>query len=214
MPGRVIVLNGPSSVGKSSIGVELQRLLDPAPLFAGIDFFLAMLPPVGHIGMRWSERTNENAGGPDAPLRWVFPAEPGGAIRIEVREQGHRAIQGMHRAVAALARVGNDVILEHVILYPHWLNDMVEALEGVNVTFVGVRCPLEVIEERERERGSRVLGQARGHFEVVHRQETYDVEVDTSRLSPQEAAQVIASHLRHGSRPGAFARLRRALRDA
>ncbi len=195
VPGRVIVLNGPSSTGKSSVGAELQRLLDPTPIFAGIDFFLAMLPPVGHIGMGWSERTTENAGGEDAPLRWVYPEEQGGAIRIEVGEQGHRVIRGMHRAIAALARAGNDIIFEHVTLYADWHDDLVEALEGLDVTFVGVCCPLDVIEERERKRGNRVVGQARGHFEAVHRNCRYDIEVDTSQLSPQEAAQSIASYL-------------------
>lgn len=108
--GRVIVLNGPSSAGKSTVATELQRLLDPTPLVTGIDFFLAMLPPIGHVGMSWPDRSNENAGGQDAPVRWIFPDEPGGPVRIEVREQGHRVIRGMHRAVAELARAGNAVI--------------------------------------------------------------------------------------------------------
>ncbi len=213
-PGRVIILNGPSSAGKSSVGAELQRLIDPAPLFAGIDSFLAMLPPIGHVGMPASERTNENAGGEDAPLRWVFPDEPGGGIRIEVGEQGHRAIQGMHRAIAALARAGNDIIFEHVTLHPDWLDDLVEALAGIDATFVGIRCPLEVIEERERARGNRVVGQARGHFEVVHRHGSYDIEVDTSQLSVEEAAQTIASYLRDGPQPSAFDQLRQTLHGA
>lgn len=206
--GRVVILNGPSSAGKSSVGVELQRLMDPPPLFAGIDSFLAMLPPVGHLGMPWSERSNENAGD-DAPLRWLFPDRPGGAVLIEVGEQGHRAVHGMHGAIAALARAGNDVIFEHVLLDPRWFDDLVEALDGLGVTFVGVRCPLEVIEERERKRTDRVLGQARGHFEAVHSHGLYDVEVDTSQLSPQEAAQAIIAHIRRDPQPTAFERLRR-----
>lgn len=191
----MIVLNGPSSAGKSSIAIELQRLLEPTPLFAGIDSFLAMLPPLGHIGMPWSQRTNENAGGADAPLRWVFPEREGEGIRIEVSEQGQRTVRGMHRAIAALARVGNDVIFEHVTLCPEWFEDLVDALDGLDVTLVGVRCPLDVIEERERQRGDRIVGQARGHFDAVHGNSAYDIEVDTARLSAQEAAREIASRM-------------------
>ena len=202
-PGRVIVLNGASSAGKSSVAVELQRLLDPTPIFAGIDFFLAMLPPIGHSGMKSSERTNENAGGEEAPLRWIFPEEEGRAIRIEVGAQGQRVIRGMHRAIAALAWAGNDIIFEHVTLYADWFDDLVMALERLDVTFVGVRCPLDVIEEQERKRGNRVVGQARGHFDAVHRNCRYDIEVDTAQVSPQESAQVIATYLLDDSPPAA-----------
>jgi chloramphenicol 3-O phosphotransferase len=92
-------------------------------------------------------------------------------------------------------------------LDPAWLEDLLDALDGLEVTFVGVRCPLDVVEERERARGHRVIGQARGHFDIVHAHGAYDIEVDTSQLSPQEAAQAIADWLRTG-RQTAFDRLR------
>ncbi|MEX2158024.1 MAG: AAA family ATPase [Dehalococcoidia bacterium] len=192
--GRVIIINGSSSSGKTSIALELQKLLEPQPLLLSIDAFLAMLPPVGHLGMSWAERTNENGAVENAPLRWVFPDEPGGPVRIEVSEAGHRLVRGMHRAIAALAQTGNDVIFEHVFLEPEWQADLRDALAAVDVTFVGVRCPLDVIEERERVRGNRVLGQGRGHYDVVHDGAIYDIEVNTNEISPRQAARRIAAH--------------------
>jgi len=207
-PGRVIILNGTSSAGKTTLGAALQRLLDPLPLLLGIDFFLATLPPVGHIGMTAQERTNENAGGEEAPFRWVFSDNPDDGVRMEAGEPGHRLIRGMHRSLAALARAGNDVIFDHVLLDPDWMDDLLAALDGLEVTFVGVRCPLDVVEERERQRGHRVIGQARGHFDLVHSHGAYDIEVDTARLSPRGAAQAIADYLAKASTPSAFERLR------
>lgn len=198
--GRVIVMNGPSSAGKSFTALALRGMLRPQPLLTGIDLFLSMLPPIGHLGIEADKRTNENAGNDDAPVRWIFPASPGGGIRIEVNETGQRLVSGMHRAVAALARAGNDVIFETVLLEPGWGADLREALAGLDVTWVGVRCPLEVIEQRERERGNRVVGQARGHYDVVHHGMTYDIEVDTSELQPHEAAQAVAAYVRSGGR--------------
>lgn len=193
--GRVIILNGTSSAGKTTLAMALQRVLDPPPLVLGIDFFLAMLPPIGHLGMLAEQRTNENAAGDNAPMRWIFPDEAERGVAIEFGETGQRLVCGMHRSVAALARAGNDVIFEHVLLESAWRDDLVAALDGLNVTFVGVRCSLEVVEERERQRGHRVIGQARGHFDIVHAHGTYDVEVDTSELSPEDAAKVITGHL-------------------
>jgi chloramphenicol 3-O phosphotransferase len=69
-------------------------------------------------------------------------------------------------------------------------------MAGAKVLWVGVRCPIEVIEQRERDRGDRRVGQARGHAHLVHQWTDYDVEVDTSRLSPAECASTILDALR------------------
>jgi chloramphenicol 3-O phosphotransferase len=136
----------------------------------------------------------------DQPLwseafRYV-PAEPGSAApyRIETGELGMRLIHGLHGMVAALAAEGHDVIVDHVLSEPGWLPDLRGRLgNGAQLIVAGVRCPLEVVVERERERRDRTLGQAAALFDVVHRDVTYDVEVDTSILSPGEAAGIIAA---------------------
>ncbi len=151
-----------------------------------------MLGPDGHIGMTWTARTNENAGVPEAALRWVFPAHGGDPVRIEFGESGHRLIRGMHGALAALALAGNDLIVEHVLLCETWKRDLFEALKGVPVYLVRVYCPIEVLEERERRRGDAVVGQSRAHYEAVHANVEYDIEVDTSVMQPRAAAEAIA----------------------
>jgi chloramphenicol 3-O phosphotransferase len=206
-PGRIILLNSASSAGKSTIAWELQRLRPQPHLFAGIDSFTPMLRPDGHIGMDFSQRTNDNAGDPDAPMRWIYPDVAGAPVRIEFAEAGHRLVRGMHRALAALARAGNDVIFEHVLLYDEWADDLLGALDGLEVYLVAVRCPIDAIEERERARSNRVVGQARSHHEAVHRRMAYDIEIDTSLLSPREAAAEIAARVKAGP-AGAFAELR------
>lgn len=180
--------------------MALRGMLRPQPLLTGIDLFLSMLPPIGHFAIEADKRTNENAGGDEAPMRWIFPERPGDGIRIEVNETGQRLVRGMHRSVAALARAGNDVIFETVLLEPDWGVDLREALSELEVTWVGVRCPLEVIEKRERERGNRVVGQARGHYNTVHEGLSYDIEVDTSTLQPHEAARAVATYIQSSGR--------------
>ena len=74
--------------------------------------------------------------------------------------------------------------------------------------FIGVRCPLAVLEQRERARGDRLVGHARGHAHLVHAHGLYDLEVDTSVAGPEECAEQILRHLHDGPPPDAFARLR------
>ena len=66
-----------------------------------------------------------------------------------------------------------------------------KAFAGLDVFSVGVFCPVEILEERERARRDRVQGRARGLAEVVHGFMSYDLEVDTGAHSPQACVEAI-----------------------
>jgi chloramphenicol 3-O-phosphotransferase len=52
------------------------------------------------------------------------------------------------------------------------------------------------LEQRERDRGDRMVGQGRGHAHLIHQWPTYDVEIDTSVGTPQAAASTIVHAVR------------------
>ena len=94
------------------------------------------------------------------------------------------------------------------------LSNSARQLQGVPVLFVGVRCPLEVIMERRRATWSggnadddSVPQAVRLWQQAVHVPGTYDLEVDTSVLSPDGCAEVIHRYLNDGSRALAFQQL-------
>ncbi len=180
--GRVILLNGTSSSGKSTLVKALQARLEGPWLGVGIDTVVFALPGAYLNQPLWGE-----------VFRYV-PAEPGSSApyRMETGELGVRLIHGLHGMVAALVDEGHDVIVDHVLVEADWLPDLGERLGDAELTVVGVRCPLEVVTERERARKDRTVGQAAALYDVIHRG-AYDVEVDTSVLSPDEAADVIAA---------------------
>jgi chloramphenicol 3-O phosphotransferase len=64
-------------------------------------------------------------------------------------------------------------------------------LAGFTLHLVGVFAPLDVLEARERARGDRLIGLARGQYDRVHRGKTYDLEIDTSTATPAECAERI-----------------------
>src|SRR4051795_5165457 len=179
--GRPIVLNGTSSSGKSTLVKALQARLDGPWLGVGIDTVVFALPKAYLDQPLWSE-----------VFRYVA-AEPGAAapFRIETGELGVRLVHGLHGMVAALVAAGHDVIVDHVLLEGDWLPDLRARLGEADLLVVGVRCPLEVVVERERNRHDRTIGQAAAQHDVIHRG-GYDVEVDTSVLAPAEAAARIA----------------------
>ena len=112
--------------------------------------------------------------------------------------------------IGALACSGVNVIVDHVLQDPGWLEECVEHLADLDVLFVGVRCPLEELERREGQR-EREAGTARKQYEVVHAHGVYDVEVDTAASSPMECAVQVKEGLQNMGRGSAFRRLRERL---
>jgi chloramphenicol 3-O phosphotransferase len=182
-PGRVILLNGASSSGKSSIARQLQLVLDPPHFHMPVDAINSM---------RAREKSLE-----------LDPAELDAVLA--------RTRAGFHRAVAGMARAGNDVIADHVLSERWRLLDCLEVMAGLQVVFVGVRCSPAELERRERARGDREPGQAARQQDSVHALGCYDVEVDTTSASPRECAGLIADYLAAGHAPTGFDRLRALL---
>jgi len=185
--GTIIVLNGTSSAGKSTILKLLQKTMPEPYLDAGIDRFIWMLPGRYLNRPLWDEV--------------LGLADQAGPL-------GHQLFSGMHHAIAALAARGNHVVADHVMVEQAWVTECAHLFADLNAYLVGVHCPLTVVEERERTRGDRTLGQARTMFAVVHRYTVYDLEVDTSLHTAEECAQQIREFVLGGQPPSAFRRLR------
>jgi chloramphenicol 3-O phosphotransferase len=201
--GKVILLNGASSAGKTSIARALQRALETPFLCAGIDTFVPMLDIERYVAIDPPEGALARQG---FYLKTV-KHEDLPCLEINTGPIAHRFIAGMHLAIAGLASAGNHLIFEDVIYDQRYLKSYVTVLRDFYVLFVGVRCPLEVLEQRER--GRRAPGHARGHYALVHAHGLYDIEVDTSVSSPEECAQQIIHRLYDGPAPDTFHQLRR-----
>ena len=144
-------------------------------------------------------------------VMWADPAtDASGAPLFELHfgDKGRRVVAGMHGAIAAFARAGCPVIVDHILYERDWARELAEALRGLTAYLVGVRVPLEILEERERQRATSPVGHARSHYETVHAHGVYDLEVDTSRATPDECADAIAQFVRTHPHPTAFETLR------
>ncbi len=184
--GVIILLNGTSSSGKTSLVRALQDALDAPLLDAGIDRFLWMLPKRYLNPPLWDDVLGR---------------------ATEAGATGQRLMSGMHHAIAALARAGNHVVADHVLVDARWVEECARLFCDLPAYFVAVRCPLDVLEQRERQRQDRTLGQARAQFDLVHAHGIYDLEVDTSLASPEQCAQQIVDLVSSGRPPQAFRRL-------
>ena len=196
--GQIIILNGVPRSGKSSIVAVIQETFDGPWMNLGVDTFKEHVTP-----KRYSPGIGLRPGGerPDLePLITLF-------------------YSAMYESIAAHSRLGLNVVVDvgHHDAYAisrEILVDSARRLKGLPVLFVGVRCPIEVIMERRRNTwgaagsaDSSVPAPVHRFQREVHIPGTYDLEVDTSSLSPGECAEVIRRRLEDGPAPTAFKRL-------
>jgi chloramphenicol 3-O phosphotransferase len=101
-----------------------------------------------------------------------------------------------NRGLAAMVRAGVNLVLDEVLLSGAESQARVRAAFGdLYVLWVGVRCTPELAAEREAARGDRVVGQAAHQAATAHEGVVYDLEVDTSTTSSDEAARTIVATL-------------------
>jgi chloramphenicol 3-O phosphotransferase len=193
--GQIVILNGAPRSGKSSLVAAIQETFAGVWINLGVDVARTMTPSrlQPGIGLRPGEADHPAA--PYVPLLYA----------------------ALYDSVAAHSRLGLNVVVDVGHYDAAILADAVERLDGLPVLFVGIHCPLEVNMQRRRAEGGRYATSTEGEpipapvlrwQREVHGGWAYDLELDTSRLTPAACAAEIEDRLRKGLSPSAFARLR------
>jgi chloramphenicol 3-O phosphotransferase len=182
MAGKAILLNGASSSGKSSIARAVQaRIGEPFWHFSIDHLRDAGVLPLDRI------RSGE----------FPWPA------------QREAFFDGFHQSLPAFLQPGNNLLVEHIVETPAWMGRLTSLLDGHDVFFVGVHCPLAELERREQARGDRRIGDAARDFHAIHGHAVYDLELDATLPAEANAERLIQAWQAR-TRPSAFDLLRGA----
>jgi chloramphenicol 3-O phosphotransferase len=175
VPTQVIVLNGGSSAGKSSIARCLQSTLPEPWLTLGVDTLIQAMP-----------RSMQGSG---SGIQFA----PDG--KILVGDEFRRLEAAWYRGIAAIASAETGVIVDEVFLGGAASQERLRvALAGLEVLWVGVHCDRAVTADREATRGDRT-GMAEPQADLVHHGVLYDLEVDTTSTAAIDCARAIAAHI-------------------
>ena len=166
-PGKIILLNGPSSAGKSTLCRAIQAQIDEPFLQFSLDFFFFNSP--------------------------ILPKQQLNNAVFSWAEMRPRVFEGYFNCLPALALAGNNLLIEFIIETQTQWDALRQRLEGFDVFLVGVHCPLPELERREQSRGDRRVGDARRDLETVHTFTKYDFEIDSSEPANDNATRVIAA---------------------
>ena len=173
---QIIVLNGGSSAGKSTIARCLQGQLPSPWLVFGVDDLVEAIPQEGIAD--------------GSLLRF------GDLGQVEVGPGWRDLERSWYVGLAAMAASGTGVILDEVFLEGGRQQERLRAaIGGLEVLWVGVVCDGRVATAREALRTDRVAGMAESQAQVVHDGVAYDVVVDTADTGPEECAATIVSRL-------------------
>ncbi|WP_087026492.1 chloramphenicol phosphotransferase CPT family protein [Thaumasiovibrio subtropicus] len=167
----IIILNGTGSAGKTSVAKALQEQLDVQYLNFSIDSVLYALPP--------------------SDLHCMMEGKP-------ITRRGYDyavLVQGYHECVLGLLKSGCRLIIDNAWIEKQDKRNLRSLLSSFNAYYVGVKCDLSVCEQRELARGDRAIGLARHEYPLVHADMEYDIEVDTTDKTPQQAADYLVSML-------------------
>jgi chloramphenicol 3-O phosphotransferase len=174
--GHIILLNGASSSGKSTLARALQNAL-PEPFW--------------HYSIDHLHDAN------------VLPMVRTKSGEFPWASQRPAFFDGFHRSVAAFAASGNHLIVEHIVETQAWMTRLVTLLETFDVFFVGIHCPLQELERREAARGDRRIGEARDDYGIIHSFGVYDLELDGTLSVAANVSRLMAAWHERG-RPNAF----------
>ena len=164
--GQIILLNGASSSGKSSIAHEIQARI-PQPFW--------------HISIDHLRTSG------------VLPLDRIRRGEFEWPRLREAFFVGFERSLRAYAGAGNNLIVEYIIETEEWMVRLDDVLRGLDVFLVGLHCSLDELEKREKLRGDRPLGDARRDHFTVHKHCRYDFEVETSQSPALSAAGIISA---------------------
>jgi len=186
--GTIIVLNGPSGSGKSSIQKEFQKLMMPNLwIKVGIDnLFDSVMPDITPKNLSFWQSKN--------PIRWVEKSkdnEGNAIVTLYVGQQGEQVAYGMNSAIAEYAKNGCNIIVDYIAYKKEWFEDLEKKLKTFRTYYVAVKIPLEILEQREEARGTSPKGHGRSHYFDVYGDKEYDLIVNTQEAGAEEIAKQI-----------------------
>ncbi len=195
----IILLNGCSLAGKSSISKALQIISEKPLLHLGVDTFIEVMP-ASYIGY-----------GTKAAEGFHFTSTMVGGTpitQIETGCFGNDVIKSMHQVAKILVTSGLDLILDDGHMTADHLKHYIQVLWDLPVYFIGIHCDLPTLQEHELLRVDRAIGMARDQYTKVHTPPRFDdFENDTTHTSHFTCAKDILSFIDENPRPLSFNQL-------
>lgn len=212
MAGQIVIIHGTSGAGKTTTCATFARRAQEPYLMFGMDLLVGTLFPAKYT--MFGEKKDEGY----SPTSY-------GPVAI-------KALAAMHAMIAAASRTGQNMVVDHLMfLDPPIIQDCIWRMVDTPVLFVNLKPSREVLEKRVRDRqidvipapiqeamakagpdilkalGEELSEATPWFYEHAYANDIYDLELDSSTMSPEDVCERIEARLAEG--PGtAFEKLR------
>lgn len=187
--GLIVLLNGTSSSGKTSISKELNNQKEILFYHLSVDDFFHNFNDF--IDKKFPDFKPAREVDDQVVAQIIF--DPIGSM--------------YYSTIKLFSEMGLNVIVDTVIDNDKRFNECLDIFFDHPTLFVGVICSKEELIRREQIRGDRQIGQASSQFDQVYSFNEYDLEVNTEELNPIECAEKILSFIKSGKDCSAFKKL-------
>lgn len=202
MDGKIIFLNGTSSAGKSSIAIELQKILGKSCHIINIDRFMKKEMSKKALELDCFKEEDRSRSWWDEwlAIKNLLKPEEAESIFVEL-------LKSFYEQSKIISQRGNIVIIDMVL---EDVTDCLEILHNLDVLFVLIYCPLEVIKARIVKHNAslenldkRTLELSKKQFDILYERNVnnsykpkllYDLIIDSSLNSPEACAQKIKDY--------------------
>lgn len=184
--GIIVLMNGTSSSGKTSISMELLNQKEILFHHLSIDDFVT-----DFFNNKFSD---------------IEPTR-------EVDEQVIAQIMSdpltsmYYSTIKLFSEMGLNVIVDTVIDNDKSFNECLDLFFDQPTLFIGVICSKEELIRREQTRGDKKIGLAASQFSKVYCIDEYDLEVNTEEMNPIECAEKILSFIKSNQEYSVFKKL-------
>lgn len=163
----IYYLNGTSSSGKSSVALELQQQIETPVFYFSIDTLLYSLSPAILSALK-------------------------GEVASKTTIEWNSVFAAYFKCLSALLETNNSVIADCPVYTSGLYHFFESSLSSITEKFVvKIECPLEILTEREKARGDRVVGLAARQHPTIHQFLNYDLTVHSDQESPDTIARLI-----------------------
>lgn len=166
MSYQLIVLDGPSCVGKTQLAKELQKqLFDEVWLNFSIDTIVYTLPQMILDGCNYDNKWD------------TFDR--------------NALLAGAFSCVQSLVNCGNKVIFDNIVSTEGRANELLGYLTEFRVFYVGLTAEWECLEQRVNAREDRTLAEVKHGYERTPKLLPYDILVDTTQCDSESVAREV-----------------------